>query len=88
MSLRIGVTSTDERGELLYAHVLSANHAHYLKVLKLGYLLNSRVVTRGEVFYARLEPRGLGAQLRYSCVQSFSFPASDGGEPPEAYEII
>ena len=51
----------DERGELLYAHVLSADHAHYLKILKLGYLLNRRVVTRGEVFYARLS---LAASVR------------------------
>ena len=61
MSLRIGVTSADERGELLYAHVLSADHAHYLKILKLRYFIYCVVVTCGEVFYARLEPRGLGA---------------------------
>ena len=46
-SLRIGVTSADERGELLDAHVPSANHAHDLKVLKLGYFIYCRVVARG-----------------------------------------
>ena len=53
MSLRISVTSTDECGELLNAHVLSADHAHYLKILKLRYFIYCVVVTYGEVFYAR-----------------------------------
>ena len=66
----------------------AAHETHDLEIFKLRYLLNRRVVTRREVVNARLEPCGLGAQLRYSCVQSFSFPASDGGEPPEAYEIV
>ena len=38
----------------LYAHVLSANHAHYLKILKLRYFIYCVVVTYGEVFYCLL----------------------------------
>src|SRR5699024_5521652 len=71
-SLRIDGTSLDERGELLDTHVLRAHAAHNLEVLKLGYFIYCRVVARREIFYARLEPRGLSAQLRYSCVQVIS----------------